>query len=272
MEDEFMRVRTHFTIPLIGTLGLLLLTDVPARACCCIPASVFGYYTRSIPGPPVARNDLHVDLDDALKEGSTPTSSPKFPTITVGQGRTSIDLSGTTINAGQAVEITYRAVGKPEIGSGYWTQNGVRKEDINVDMIKKVSLDGVLNPNGTVTVQLDNQTGGALGYAGLSIYTGANLSSATESNYLTQLANSGTPVSLLVPSSGTFPTGITSLATCVPSTDGRSSDGGSVSLDGLAFGEATEVIPTPEPGTFILLATSMPAVYFIYRRRARLNP
>jgi hypothetical protein len=88
-----------------------------------------------------------------------------------------------------------------------------------------------VEPDNLATIYADNNSGVPVTYSNLAIYTGANSGYFTPSQFISGMETSGTPVMLLVPSSGTFPVGMTPLANLTASSSSAYYDGMTITIN-----------------------------------------
>ncbi len=225
--------------------------------------------TYNNPGGPNA-NDLHVSTVHSVVNASATgfanaaLDSPGIGDVTYTGG--SVAPGGTST----ATVVTKFASDVIDVDSSYWTRNGAQ---IGTLTTAANGINPVYTSVGTqIEVALNNTTASAVSYSSLAIYTGANESQWTVENYLNVAASTGTPVTLLVPDSGTLPTGLTDVALFTPSSSLSQFDAGSVLIDGALIGAGDNAAAVPEPATLVMivlgLGTSLVYCQF-HQRRAR---
>jgi hypothetical protein len=115
------------------------------------------------------------------------------------------------------------------------------------------------NGNGTITVSVTNTASTAVAYSGLVVDNGAPISDYDAADFQPDMGL-GSPVSLLLPSSGILAANsTTNVATFTPSALGYEAE--SITVDGaiLALGEAEDTAfpAVPEPSSLILVLSSL---------------
>ena len=209
-------------------------------------------------------NDLHLDLVHNAT-GGKPTAPP-FPPGT--KTAFKLNFSGANVANGASVNVSWQSKFKSDkLIGGNWTKDNVNIGAFGLKDIKVVLLD---IGGGVTRASLQNDTGQPAPYADLAIYTGADNQYFSPAQYLDYM-NTGAPVSLMVSDSGTFSTGLTTIAEFAPSSTGYTAGSALIDAwstsgwDNVVLGEGASQVP--EPGMMVLLLAGLP---MLRRRRGRL--
>ena len=203
------------------------------------------------PGGPNA-NDLHVSVPHTVVNASA-TGFTKAALDSPSTG--DVTYTGGTVAPGGSSTVTVVTKFRSDIidlKDSNWTLNGkaIGALASNTNGINPIFTDLV---GGKVEVALNNTTGSAVAYANLSIFTGANKSEWTVSDYLGVAQSTGAPVSLLVPDAGTLAAGMTEIAVFAPSVSLSQFDAGSASFSGDVLGVGDNATHRAEPSSVVLL-------------------
>jgi hypothetical protein len=248
--------RILFAFVLLTAAGLVL----PRQTC---GGGSSTRITQTLKGPSDNATDLHVSVDNGKIESG---SAPPFKSSTISEDKKQITFNLADVPSGQSVKLDLMVKGSDSANTTMWSWSKP-VEGIFETISAQASLNVLHNPDGTVTLGLDNLTSQALTYANLQIATGA-LGSYYNGDFESGLFT-GLPVALEVPTSGSFQPGLTDLAIFTPSALPDTYTGGFGQLDGSDFGRASDSGVVPEPSTLTLLLTGVPFFVYIVRRHQR---
>lgn len=259
-----------------GGLVLVLFfgTDLSADACA---GGDFGILTIPVQNSTgLTANDLTVDFKYAVGDWST-AIAPPFKSRHDASGNSGSFNDGTVANKGSAA-VTVETDDRNTISGGFWSNDSGP-----IGSFGDVSLAGTTSHSGGMgTISLINKTLEPLPYSNLFGFRDAPGAYFNTKDYLFGLEELGTPVTLLVPSSGTLAPGVTDIYTYSIGASGSAFAalsefpyaGGIVTIGGLQYAAAESEQPAaaavPEPSTLHLaLAALVLLALARYRQRRR---
>jgi hypothetical protein len=264
--------------------GAIVAAFTPAPAYCFWPFSPdeftatagFTNHTGS------AANDLHVDVTGI--SSASDAFSPQFNNSYI-IPPASLNFDGGTVNNGGfanvswtyldysafATDAVWTADGKPIGGSNAFIAPVFSKGEGVGSVL--VGIMNLLSPGSSQPAGRNPQAGAGISYSNLQIVNNANASFFTPGGYVAGMAT-GTPVSLLVPSSGILGPGLTMIADFNPTVSPLEYSAGSILINGDLYAKgATRVeAAVPEPGGLTLVLLGVPgvtALWWMQRRAAR---
>jgi hypothetical protein len=214
-------------------------------------------------------NDITLDLIRPalqLPRGAVSIAASTFAGGTaccVGATMVTITSPGPTVPNGGSMNVGWVSAAASDLllNTSFWTFNGANIGPVTTN--NAISLNETHNPDGTVTVAVNNMSGAPQPYTSLAIDNGAPIADFNAAVAETDMGL-GTPVTPLIPTSGTLPTGITTLATFTPSSTGY--EGEAITIDGLTtfLGDSLAI---PEPVTWATLILGLFGIGAALRRR-----
>jgi hypothetical protein len=210
-------------------------------------------------------DDLHVNLIPGHPAIAQP-HVPPFPAgmVILSPGGTTIDASGATVapnaDAGVVWQSKYASDTLDPENPGFWTNNGNNIGKITFWSSLAINADFLSLGGGSFAFGINNLSPDPIPYTDFSLYTGADPSFFTETDYL---ANANTGSLVLSSSSGVLSPGLNGLGSFLLE-DGYSAF--SLKIDGAEFGGGSAPVPEPAAVTLCAIAFLGAAAVKLARR------
>lgn len=259
---------SRLSLPAALLGGLVLGMGARAKACDPAPTPHLALLTIPLQNQTgMTANELQVDLTQSAFVPPTPLAPPMTYQATGPLGTNTLHFKGGSVAANSTVPVTWESFSDSRVTGGAWSRDGSFLGDFGP---QPISVDTSISSS-SLTVGLDNTTGKPLPYSNLFGFRGVDGHFFTPADYLFGLEELGSPVTLLVDSSGILAPGVTEIAMVSNSVGSGAEnalgplvspyDGGIITIDGLQYSmgvsERAAVSAVPEPSTLLLLVAAL---------------